>query len=233
MPSTHRLPLSLAVSLLRSVCATAPQTARPSRFSCWSVQPHGGTETPTASPSPAAIDAQTVPRRRNAYDTGSSTCTDEHTMPAIRPQAGALWPSDTNVAPPAPRPHTRPDQRGDAPRTRCRADQMRQARLPGVHPLLIDAIPIAHHQSSPILNELEKRLLGTSGMNHVEHHLLTGHPPPPFQGVAGLVKGESDEGGVLEVVESFSTHPCSVSICCWSCWYCCSRSCTRWCSIDR
>ena len=34
-----------------------------------------------------------------------------------------------------------------------RADQMRQAGLAGIHPLLINAIAITHQQSGPILNE--------------------------------------------------------------------------------
>src|SRR6266581_3012263 len=43
----------------------------------------------------------------------------------------------------------------------------------------------------------------------------------------GLVKGESDDGGLLEVLEVLSSRPCSVSTCCWS-WRCCCCSACSW-----
>src|SRR5215813_7471936 len=89
---------------------------------------------------------------------------------------------------------TQPLQLGECPRaTRCkvrllalrqaprRADEMGQARLPGLDPTLIHPIAIADQDPLPVIDESCEGFFGAARMDHVERHPFTRHHPEPLQ----------------------------------------------------
>src|SRR5215471_9972785 len=97
---------------------------------------------------------------------------------------------------------TQPLQLGECPRaTRCkvrllalrqaprRADEMGQARLPGLDPTLIHPIAIADQDPLPVVDEGGKGFFGATWMNHIESYPLTGHHPEPLQRVETVPRG--------------------------------------------
>src|SRR5262249_60980605 len=84
--------------------ARAPQTVRRVRPDCWLAQPRVAPERPTANPSPAAGDEQTVRRHRRGHDTPRSVYTAGRTRHATPPQwaGGGQYGRDAAI-PPGPR----------------------------------------------------------------------------------------------------------------------------------
>src|SRR5262245_19129561 len=76
---------------------------------CWWRPPRIAPERPTASPSPAADDGQSVRRHRRGHDTAHGAGTAGHTTPATPRLSVGPWPYDTTVATlPTPTRHTPP-----------------------------------------------------------------------------------------------------------------------------
>src|SRR5262245_7685801 len=67
--------------------------------------------------------------------------------------------------------------------TQRRADEVRQARLPRLHPVLVHAVAVTHQDTCPVVDEGCKGLFGAAWMDHVECYPLTGHHPEPTQGM--------------------------------------------------
>ena len=69
---------------------------------------------------------------------------------------------------------------GQAP---CRADEVRQTRLPRRDPGLVHPIAITDQDTCPVVNQGSEGLLRPVGMDHGESHGVADHHPQPVQGV--------------------------------------------------
>src|SRR4029450_13190443 len=64
-----------------------------------------------------------------------------------------------------------------------RADQVRQAGLPGFYPALIHPVAIADKDPLPVVDEGRKSFFGAVRVDHVECHGVTRHHPQPLEGI--------------------------------------------------
>ena len=61
------------------------------------------------------------------------------------------------------------------------ADQMRQAGLPAMEPVMVHAIPVTHQNPCPALNQRFKRDLAPAHLDREQRHRRVGHHPQPDQ----------------------------------------------------
>ena len=67
-----------------------------------------------------------------------------------------------------------------------RTDEVGQTRLAPVHPVLIDAVAIAHQDALPRLDQGKEGFFGAVGMNEIERHGVRGQRPQPVQSVLAV-----------------------------------------------
>ena len=63
----------------------------------------------------------------------------------------------------------------------CTADEMCQAGLSRLHPVLVHAVAVADQDTGPVVNEGSKGFFGPVGMDHVERCCVTDHHPQPLE----------------------------------------------------
>ena len=76
-----------------------------------------------------------------------------------------------------------------------RPDEVRQACLPRLHPVLVHAVAVTDQDACPVVDEGCEGFFGPVGMNHVERHPLTGHHPEPMQGM------HTEPRGFIDIVD--------------------------------
>ena len=88
-----------------------------------------------------------------------------------------------------PRPTSREPRLPPYRQRASRPDQMGQTCLPLAHPRLLDAIPLADQEALPRVKKGGKRLFGAMRMHHIEGDGVTGHHPPPGEGMRAIPGG--------------------------------------------
>jgi hypothetical protein len=63
---------------------------------------------------------------------------------------------------------------------------MGQTRLAMLHPVLIHAVAIADEDALPIIDQGEKGIFGTVGMNEIQGHGIGRHGPQPLQSMVAI-----------------------------------------------
>src|SRR5207237_8726731 len=75
------------------------------------------------------------------------------------------------------------------------ADEVSQARLPRLDPVLVHPVAVTDQDAGPVVDEGGKGFFGATRMDHIEGHPLTGHHPEPREGV------ETVPGGFINIVD--------------------------------
>src|SRR4029450_260903 len=76
-----------------------------------------------------------------------------------------------------------------------RPDEVRQARLPRLYPVLVHTVAVTDQDPGPIVNQGSKGFFGAAWMDHVECHPVTGHHPEPMQ------RMHTEPRGFIDIVD--------------------------------